>query len=41
MGFSGTAQQQQFARDHAQSEPTVFMVAENSLPPSLAARPLL
>jgi predicted anti-sigma-YlaC factor YlaD len=41
MGFSGTAQQQQFARDHAESEPTVFVVAENSPPPSLAARPLL
>jgi len=41
LGFSGTEQQQQFARDHAVSEPTVFVVAENALPPSLASRPLL
>jgi predicted anti-sigma-YlaC factor YlaD len=41
IGFSGTAQQQQFARDHAESEPSLFVVAENSPPPSLAARPLL
>ena len=41
IGFSGAAQQQQFARDHARSEPTVFVVAENVPPPSLAARPLL
>jgi ferric-dicitrate binding protein FerR (iron transport regulator) len=41
LGFSGTAQQQQFARDHAVSEPTLFVVAENALPPSLTPRPLL
>ena len=41
IGFSGTEQQQQFARDHARSEPTVFVVAENTPPPSLASRPLL
>lgn len=40
IGFSGT-QQQQFARDHARSEPTLFVVAETSPPPSLAPRPLL
>ena len=40
IGFSGT-QQQEFARDHALSEPTLFVVAETSPPPSLAPRPLL
>ena len=41
IGFSGTEQQQQFARDHAESEPTLFTVAETAPPPSLASRPLL
>jgi predicted anti-sigma-YlaC factor YlaD len=41
IGFSGAEQQQQFARDHARSEPTLFVVAENAPPPSLASRPLL
>ena len=41
IGFSGAEQQQQFALDHAKSEPTLFVVAENAPPPSLASRPLL
>jgi hypothetical protein len=41
IGFSGAQQQKAFARDHALSEPTLFVVAEDSLPPSLTDRPLL
>jgi predicted anti-sigma-YlaC factor YlaD len=41
IGFSGAVQQRGFARDHAENEPTLFVVAENSPPPSLATRPLL
>jgi len=41
IGFSGTAQQRAFARDHARSEPTLYVVSETSPPPSLASRPLL
>jgi predicted anti-sigma-YlaC factor YlaD len=41
IGFSGAEQQRGFARDHAENEPTLFVVAERTLPPSLAARPLL
>jgi hypothetical protein len=46
-GFSGTQQQQVFARDHVRSEPTLFVVADSSPPPSssptpsLTSRPLL
>jgi ferric-dicitrate binding protein FerR (iron transport regulator) len=40
IGFSG-AEQHVFARDHAENEPTLFVVAESTPPPSLAGRPLL
>jgi hypothetical protein len=41
IGFSGTAQQQTFARDHVEAEPTLFVVADTPTPPSFAARALL
>jgi predicted anti-sigma-YlaC factor YlaD len=41
IGFSGTEQQQTFARDHVDAEPTLFVVADTPTPPSLAARALL
>ncbi len=41
IGFSDAQQQQAFARDHVQGEPTVFVVAEPPSAPSFAARALL
>lgn len=40
IGFSGT-QQRLFARDHAQVEPTLFVIADKVPAPSLVPRPLL
>lgn len=41
IGFSGAAEQQVFARDHVQGEPTLFVAPEAPSPPSFAARALL
>jgi predicted anti-sigma-YlaC factor YlaD len=41
IGFTGTEQQQAFARDHVNAEPTLFVVADTPTAPSFAARALL
>jgi predicted anti-sigma-YlaC factor YlaD len=41
IGFSGTREQQAFARDHVRAEPTLFLLAEQPTAPSYAARALL